>query len=191
MSNGNKGTGVVVAVLVSLVVGGFGGYMLGNVNGQKAAQMEQQAVATVNGEKITKDDLYKRMVTEAGSQIVQQLIQEKLVDQEAAKANIEVAPAEIDAEIAKIREQVGGEQQLQAALAQNNLTMDQLRDIQVMRLKLEKILMPQIPMDDAALKAYFDENRAQFDKREVSARHILVATEAEAKAVREELDKGA
>ncbi|HLN63851.1 MAG TPA: peptidylprolyl isomerase [Symbiobacteriaceae bacterium] len=191
MANGNKGTGIVVAVLVTLVVAGAGGYMLGDRTGRNAANMNQQTVATVNGEKILKSELYDRMVLETGTKSMDDLIQEKLVDQEAKKANITVTPAEVDAEMVKIKANVGGEEAFKQALAQNNITEQQLKDYQVFRLKVTKLITKDLTVDDAALKKYFDTNSAQFDKREVTARHILVATEEEAKAIKAELDKGA
>lgn len=191
MANGNKGgAGIVVAVVLTLAVAGTGGYMIGNRAGQKSATLESQVVATVNNDKITKLDLYNRMVTESGAQTADSLIQEKLVDQAASKANITVTQQEIDDSINKIKQQVGGEDQFQSALAQANMTMDQLKKNQEFRLKITKILSKDIPTDDATLKKFFDDNTSQFDKRQVHARHILVATEDEAKAIKAQLDAG-
>lgn len=191
MSNANKGAGIIAAVLVTLVVAAPTGYMLGSRAGQKSASMETAVVAEVNGAKITKTDLYDRMVAENGTKVVDDLIREKLVDQEAAKQNITVTPAEIDKEINKIKERIGGEVAFQEALAQNNITLAQLRDYQSFRIKVTKILKKDITVKDDELKTFFEENKAQFDKREVHARHILVATEQEAKDIKAELDKGA
>ena len=191
MSTANKGAGVLAAVLITLVVAAPTGYMLGHRSGQNAASLETAAVAEVNGAKITKNDLYNRMVAETGAKVVDTLIQEKLVDQEAGKQNITVTPADIDKEIAKIKERIGGEAAYQDALAQNQITEAQLRDYQSFRIKVTKILKKDIPVTDDELKKFFEENKAQFDKREVHARHILVATEQEAKDIKAQLDKGA
>lgn len=190
MANGNKGTGIVVAVLVTLVVAGAGGYMIGDRTGRNAANMNEKVVATVNGDKITQTQLYDRMVNETGSKSMDDLIQEKLVDQEATKNNITVTAAEVDAEMTKIKANVGGEDAFKQALAQNNITEQQLKDYQVFRLKVTKLITKDITVDDATLQKYFTDNMSQFDKREVTARHILVATEDEAKAIKAELDKG-
>jgi foldase protein PrsA len=191
LSNGNKGTGIVVAVLVTLAVAGVGGYMFGDSVGRKAAAMNEQAVATVNGEKITKTQLFDRMVQENGATAMDNLIQEKLVAQAAVAANVTVTPADVDKAIAQIKEQIGGEEKFKEALAQSNLTEPQLRDYQVFRLQVTKLLTKDTPVGDTELKAYFDQNKAQFDTREVSARHILVASEAEAKEIKAQLDAGA
>jgi foldase protein PrsA len=148
-------------------------------------------VATVNGEPITQADLYKQLAAENGQRAVDDLIDQKLVDQAARKANITVTDAEIDAEIARIKANFRDEQEFQQALQANNLTLKQLREAQTFRIKVTKLIMPSLTITDAALKQYFDENQAQFDKRTVHARHILVATQQEAQAIKAELDKGA
>ncbi|HWI60340.1 MAG TPA: peptidylprolyl isomerase [Symbiobacteriaceae bacterium] len=191
MSNANKGAGILAAVLITLVVAAPTGYMLGSRAGQKTAAMDTATVGEVNGAKITKTDLYNRMVTESGAKVMDDIIREKLVNQEAEKQKVSVTPAEIDSEISKIKERLGGEAAFTQALEQNNITMAQLREYQDFRLKATKILKKDITFQDADVKAFFEENKAQFDKREVTARHILVATEEEAKAVKAELDKGA
>jgi foldase protein PrsA len=148
-------------------------------------------VATVNGEPITQAHLYTRLAAQNGSRLIDEMITEKLVDQAARKANITVTDLEIDAEIARIKANFRDEQEFQMALRNNNLTLEQLREYQVQRVKLTKLLLPSIPVTDQVLKQYFEANRAQFDRRQVHARHILVATQQEAQAIKAELDKGA
>lgn len=177
---------LIAAVVITLVVAGAGGYMIG----ARMAKPENQVVASVNGKSISKTDLYARMEKQVGSQLVQEMIDELLINQAAESANVTVSSAEVDAEIKRITESIGGEESLKQALAQYNMTMDQLRTTRTMDLKVMKILTKDITADDAALKAFFDQNLAQFDKREVQSRHILVATEEEAKAIKSELDRG-
>ncbi|MDF2630543.1 MAG: PpiC-type peptidyl-prolyl cis-trans isomerase [Symbiobacteriaceae bacterium] len=191
LSNANKGAGIVAAVLITLIVAAPGGYMLGKRSGEKAASIDTAAVATVNGENITKLDIYNLMVAEQGASIVDQIIQNKLVDQEAKKNNVTVSPAEIDQEIAKIRERMGGEVKFQEALTTNGISLEQLREYQDFRVKVTKLLKPQITLQEEAVKTFFEENKSQFDKRKVHARHILVETEEEAKAIKTQLQGGA
>ena len=145
----------------------------------------------MNGEPIAQTELYNRLVAQGGISMLDTLIREKLVEQAARQANVTVDPAEIDREIAKIRQQVGGEQAFQQALLKNNITLQQLRDYQVFRLRATKLIAPGISASDADLLLFFEANRAQFDRRQVHARHILVATEAEAKEIKAQLDQGA
>jgi foldase protein PrsA len=187
LANNNSATATMLAVVVTLVVAGGGGYMLGNRMGQPEAKV----VATVNGEKITQTELYNQMVKSEGASVLDRMITAKLVAQEAKKNNVTVTDADINAELAKVKESVGGEEQYKQALAANNLTEEQLKESIKIQLQATKILGKDIKVEDADLKKYFDENLAQFDKRQVHARHILVATEAEAKDIKAKLDAGA
>jgi foldase protein PrsA len=191
LSNTNSTGAVVAAVVISLAVGGVGGYMFGQRSGQNAAKLEAKVVATVNDEKITQLDLYERMIRQGGGSLLDQMIDEKLVEQAAKRENITVSPSEIDAEIAKLKERFGGDEGLNSAMQQAGITMDQLKENIAFQKKLFKLLAKGENPDDATLKKYFEENIAQFDKRQVHARHILVKTEEEAKAIKAELDKGA
>lgn len=187
MANSNNTTATILAVVVTLVVAGAGGYMLGNRMGQPEAKV----VASVNGEKITQTDLYNQMVKAEGKQVLDRMITTKLVAQEATKAKVTVSEADINAELAKVKESVGGDAAFGQALQANGLTEEQLRESIKIQLLATQILGKEIKIEDADLKKFFDENASQFDTRQVTARHILVNTEAEAKEIKAALDGGA
>lgn len=182
---------IAVAVVVTLAVAGTGGYMLGHRSGEKAAIQGSEAVATVNDEKISQLDLYQRLVSGGGAQALDDMITEKLVHQAAKDANVTVTDEDLNAEISKIKENVGGEEQFQEALASQNLTEESLRHYVTLDLIATKVLSKDLKIDDTGMQAYFEENKSKFDTRQIHARHILVATEDEAKAIKAELDKGA
>ncbi len=150
-----------------------------------------QSVAVVNGQPITKDQLYDRMLESTGKQSLAQLIDEALINQAVTEAGVSVTAEEIEQEIAAIRSQLGGEANFKAALAANSISLEQLRSAQGLQLKLRKLLSKQITVTDEALRQFFAANQAQFDQRQAHAQHILVATEEEAKAVKAELEEGA
>jgi foldase protein PrsA len=181
---------VALAVGVTLLVAGAGGFFAGARYAQ-GQQPESKAVATVNGEKITEAQVSALLIRQYGSELVSRLIDQKLVDQEAKKKGITVTPAEVDAELKKIKAQFPSEDQFNSALEQAGITLADLQDDQRMRIQLARLLAPEIKTDDETLKKYFNDNIAQFDKREVHSRHILVATEDEAKAIKAQLDGGA
>jgi foldase protein PrsA len=191
LSTTNKATATIVAVLVTLAVAGTSGFMLGQSAGKSSINLETKAVATVNNEKITQLALYDRMVTEGGAATLDVMIKDKLVDQALKAANLTITDADMNAELAKLKERLGGEEAFQSAMAQQGLTLEKVKEYLAFDLKVVKVLSKDMQVDDAALKAYFDENMAQFDTREVHARHILVDTEDEAKAIKAQLDGGA
>lgn len=130
--------------------------------------------AIVNGDKILKNDVMnviKSMtVAEADRDkaypvIVDQMVNEKLIDIETAKAEIEKDPM-FQARVAAAKAQL------------------------VKTIYLEKYLKDKIT--DKAIKAEYDKfKKENKGKEEVHARHILVASEDEAKQVIKDLDAGA
>lgn len=152
----------------------------------------KKAVATVNGTDITKQELYDKLVEAGGEQTLQSLITTKLVDQEAEKAKVTVTDADIDSEIKDLQEQFGGEEGLNSALAQSGMTIDDLKKQMPMQVQIRKLLEPKVKVTDDEIKKSFETNKASYNtEEEVRASHILVKTEAEAKAILKELEGGA
>ncbi len=135
---------IVVAVFVGLTVQSFQG----------------EAVARIDGEKITQEDLYKSMIKQDGQQALQGLIAQKIVDLEAKKNNIIVTPAAIQEKIKDYQDAYGGEQGLLSALQSSNITMDDLKSNIDMSLKVTGILLPQITISDEEIAKYFTDNKA-------------------------------
>ncbi|OBZ14506.1 peptidylprolyl isomerase [Bacillus sp. FJAT-27264] len=152
---------------------------------------DNTAVATVNGENITKSQLYDKMVEAGGPSTLQSLITTTLVSQEAKKANITVTDADIAEELTDLKAQFGGEEAFNSALAQSGMTLDDLKKQMPLQVELRKILEPQVKITDDEIKKYYDENKAHFNtEEEVRASHILVKTKEEADAVLKELKDG-
>jgi foldase protein PrsA len=174
----------IVALVIVLVIG------------QKSNSMSG-VVGTLNGQKITKADLYDEMIKKLGTQpgqILDNLMTLKLISLEANKAKANVTDAEINNELQnlKIKNNITSDDQLNQALAQSNMTIDSLKENIKSNLELRKILEPQIPVTDAVLQQYFEANKANYGTPEqIKASHILLGTQAEADAVLAELKKGA
>lgn len=151
-----------------------------------------EAVATVNGKEITKDQLYDELSKAGGGEAaLDELIMKELVRQEAAKKNITVTAADIDKEIETYKKNFGSEENLNLALTQSGMTMELLRESIEMNQLLTKILEPEVKVTDEQVKQTFEENKASFDTPEqVRASVILVKTEAEANEIIKELKAG-
>lgn len=150
------------------------------------------AVANVNGDKITKDELYEELVTAGGQTTLSNMITQKLIDQAADDAGVTVTDEDLDAEVATLEEQFGGADQLNSALMQYGMTMDDLREEAKTQVIVRKILEPQTSVTDEDIETYYNENKASFATPEkVRASHILVATKEEAEEIKKELDNGA
>lgn len=150
-----------------------------------------QPVATVNGQTISQQALYDRLVAQSGTQLLDRIIEETLIDQAAAKAGVTIAPQEVEKEIAAIKARLGGEAEFQQALSSNQITLEDLRFDIGYQLKLTRLVTKDFTVTDEQLRAFFEANRVQFDTTQVHARHILVDTEDQARAIKAELEKGA
>ena len=156
------------------------------------AQDGADVVARVNGEAITKDELFDMMYQYVGPQALDELILVRLVEQEAAARGVAVPQDDIDAEVSAIAAQVGGMEQLQFVLAQQGATMDRLMGDIERTLLIRALLAPNVEVTDEEVRTFFDSNSHLFAQQEmVRARHILVKTEDEAKALRQQLVDGA
>ncbi|HLS54367.1 MAG TPA: peptidylprolyl isomerase [Tissierellaceae bacterium] len=151
----------------------------------------KEVVAKVNDQVITKDELYEHMLKQNGTQVLEALIAEKIVDEEAKKEGIEPSKKEIEEEIEKIKEESGGEQGFQQLLQYYGYELKDLEANITMNLKIKGLVGDDIEISDDEIKDYFDKNRENFEQEEqVRARHILVDTEEEVKEVQEKLAQG-
>lgn len=152
---------------------------------------KSNTVASVDGEKITQNDLDEALNKQYGTSILQTLIANKVVDLEAEKEKIKVTDKEQKAELDDLVESSGGEDAFNAALEANGASKADIEEELLRYLKIKKLLEPRIEITDDQIQSYFDENKASFDTPEqVEASHILVADEKTAKEVKKKLDDG-
>ncbi|HJV45327.1 MAG TPA: peptidylprolyl isomerase [Bacillota bacterium] len=153
---------------------------------------KEEAVATVNGKAITKSNLYDQLVKQDGSQALDQLITDQLIEQEAAKKGIQVSDKDITAELDKLQKQVGSQDAFNKMLAQNHMTLEDAKDQLKKNLVIKKLFADKIKISDQDVRSYFDQNKEKLGQPEqVRASHILVKTEEEAKAIKKQLANGA
>lgn len=177
----NKTLSLIIVVLI-MAIGIF----------LSLALTKDKAVAKINGEAISKDELYDVMVEQYGAATVDQIIADKIVASEAKKEKVTITEKELNAEVDKLKESYGGEDVFDQMLTSNNTTLDALKDDLKSYLTLRKLLIPQIEITDEELQTYFDENKNSLGEAEqVKASHILVEDEATAKEVKQKLTDGA
>ncbi|WP_138495950.1 peptidyl-prolyl cis-trans isomerase [Paenibacillus pinistramenti] len=156
-----------------------------------AQKDSEKAVATVNNEKITKEQLYDALVKAGGEQTLSGMIDDELIRQEAVKANVEVTDADIQKEKDFYITQFGSEEALNELLSQYGMTDEDFQEQLKKEAQIRKLLEPQVTVTDDQISTYFEQNKASFDTpAQVQASQIVVATEKEATDIITQLKGG-
>jgi peptidyl-prolyl cis-trans isomerase C len=152
--------------------------VVARVNGQAIDKAEfEKAVQTLesqNGGPVPPDQRDRILRT-----VLDQIIGYTLLVQESQARKVTVADAEIDARIGQIRSQFPTEEAFTQALAQQNVTVDQLRadarsEMLVTKM-LEAEIEPKVAVTPADLQDFYTKNPDQFKQNErVRASHILI-----------------
>ncbi len=130
-------------------------------------------------------------------QVVEGLITEKIVNHKAAELKLMPTDAQLNAQIdnqlTEIKKSLGTDAKYTEALAQANLTEAALK-ARIKPSVIQDVLYTEITKNvkvtDAQEKAYYNSNPIEFTDGTIHVAHILVATEAEAKAIKKRLDAG-
>lgn len=152
-----------------------------------------EAVAIVNGEEITRDELFSTMYSLSGREALDELVMRKLIEQEAQSKGIAVSEEDVDEEIETLVEENfgGSEEDFQAVLDYYGITMEALRNDTRLNILIEKLAEERIDASEEKARQYFADNSGLFDQpEEIEARHILVETEEEAAEVIAKLNEG-
>ena len=194
--SGGKGKIILPWVLFAVTAIGFIIYAIvsgGNQSNVSTGNVGEDAVATVDGEAITANELYQLMVSAVGQQALDQLITEKLIDREAAKANIQVTDADINAELEEIKANFPDQATFEMQLQYMGLTEERFKQQLVPELKLRKLLEPQIEVTDEEVQKYYEDNKATKYETpdQIRASHILVKDKALAEQILAEIKGGA
>ncbi len=155
-------------------------------------QTQKEVVAKVNDVEITKDELYNQLVAQNGEAALNALIAEKIMVAEVEAKEITVTDEEIQENINEMTDYYGGEEEMNNALTQYNLTLDDMKENITTNLQLQKVLEPYVEITDEEIQEYFTTNKEYLDQaEEVKASHILVETKETADEVKEKLNGGA
>lgn len=117
----------------------------------------------VNGKPITRAKVAGELERRSGLQVLEGLINQSLIDQEAKKRGITVTKQELDADAKKIEDNMIAQgSTLEVALAQQNLDRQQFMVILMTNKKLEKLIADKVSVSDEEVTAYLDANKDSF-----------------------------
>jgi hypothetical protein len=129
-------------------------------------QWERSWVAIVGGKYVPITELDKQLRATNGTELLPQIVQQQLVLLEADAKKIAVGPNEVDKELQKFKDSVGGEDEYQSALKNYNITERLLRDRIQVRLSLEQLLKDKLVISDDEIKKYYEENKERIDPQD-------------------------
>lgn len=172
-----RGVALIAALLIALAPAG-------------RAQKLDGIAAVVNDDVVLESDVEEQLflfIQRAGirpdsteldtlrAQILNQLIDEKLIVAEAKRQGISVADAEVEREVeaavADARQRLGGDEAFQAQLMRENTSLDRLKEKyrtevrrQMTAQRLVQKQVPRRPVPAAEAEAYFKANPSRFPK---------------------------
>lgn len=168
--------------ITQLLMVGLLAFVLAFAAGCSDKAADGEVVATVEGDEITKDELYDFLVLSGGQEAISALIDEKVIALESKKEKLEIEQEDIDKEFELYVENAGGEDALESAMEQQGITQDDLEENIVQYLTIRELVGPRIEITDEEIETTFKENKEMFDQPEqVEASHILVGPEDEDK----------
>lgn len=115
--------------------------------------------ATVNGSPVTNLDLQLRLNQQFRTQTLNQMINEKIILDEAAKNNAIPSEEEISKKVSEIETSVGGAQALDTLLSQQGQTRDSIRQQIRLQLSIEKLYASEATVSAEEVDKFLESSR--------------------------------
>ncbi|MCL2122104.1 MAG: peptidylprolyl isomerase [Clostridiales bacterium] len=150
-------------------------------------------LAVVNGDPITKEDLYEVLFKQNGKAALDTLISDRIRELEVERYGIVASEEEIQSRIDDLLIQYDGNiEYLNQILESYNMTMDDLRENARINIEFTKVLARDITVTESEMSTYYEAFKDNYTLQEqIMARHILVEDEETAIEVKSKLNGGA
>lgn len=148
-------------------------------------------VATIDGVKITDQELNERLVKSFGHDVLRDMIDRELLRQAARDRGIEVTDEELQEELDRAMEQFPSEEMYHQWLASRDMSQDEWEDHVKMAVLTRKLATHDVDPSEDELRAFYEEHRERFrEPAMVAYGEIVVSTEDDAREVIAELERG-
>jgi foldase protein PrsA len=122
----------------------------------------QIIIASVNGQAITRFTLISQLEKQGGKQVLDSLITETLILQEAKKQNVQITPEEIEQEIATIEQRFTGQgQSFEEILTSQGMTRQTLASQIEVQMLVEKLSSKDVEVTDQEIDDYVTQNEME------------------------------
>ncbi len=116
--------------------------------------------ATVNGYPLSRFAIVSELEKQGGQQVLDNLVNEMLIVQEARKANVNVSDTDVNAKVEEVRAQVEGQgQNLDELLSARAMSMDDLKKQLTTQIYIEQLLSDKIATTDEEITAFLETNK--------------------------------
>ncbi|MEK9198148.1 peptidylprolyl isomerase [Ureibacillus sp. 179-F W5.1 NHS] len=148
-------------------------------------------IASVNGEEITEEELNETLTAQYGSEVLDSLITDKIIELEAKELGVSVSEEELQAEYEEYASQYGGEETLLEMLDSYGMDVEDIKKDMETYLLTFKVMEDDLGITDDEIQTFFEENKETYGQAaEVEASHILVEDETIAQEVIGKLNAG-
>ena len=115
--------------------------------------------AMVNGSPISRLSIIQKLEKSYGKNLLDSIINEKLIQNEASAKGVVVSDDEVNAEIKKVEDQISVQgSTLGAELLAQGMSMDDFKNQIILRKKVEKLLGDKINVTDEEVEQYIKDN---------------------------------
>lgn len=116
--------------------------------------------AMVNGVPITRIEVIRNLEKQRGAQMLESMVNEKLIYQEARKANVSASADDVSAEVEKIKAQMVAQGQvLDSYLVSQGISQELFEDQIKLQLTLEKVLGDKLNVTDEEVNSFLEANK--------------------------------
>lgn len=118
--------------------------------------------ATVNGQPISRMELNSQLTKRFGSQVLDNIINERIILAATREQGIFVTPGELDARVASIEAKLSGQTKLSDALAVQGLTTEMFRRQLEIQLAIEKLFVTEATVSSNEVEDYISKNATYY-----------------------------
>ncbi|KNZ68901.1 PpiC-type peptidyl-prolyl cis-trans isomerase [Thermincola ferriacetica] len=184
MSKFRKILGLALILVFAVVVAGCGAKTVAEVNGEKITQ--EQLDKRVNKMKLAYEqqgasfegEQGKQMLEAIKKQTLDQMIDQLLIKQAAEKEGVAPSDAEVQKRFDEIKKRFKSEKEFEDALKNYNYTEEELKEYiaqQAMTDALFQKVTKDVKVTEEDMKKYYEERKDSFKEPEkIKARHILI-----------------
>jgi len=116
-------------------------------------------VALINKHPITRVEFNRQLEKQYGNQVLETMVNQELIKQEAKKNKIKISDEEIEKNIQKIKESLQGRYSLDDLLASQGITREELKKSIRIQLIAEKLIGKEIQISDEEIENYLENNQ--------------------------------